>query len=380
MSEYRKIDNIKQLVKITMILLTLTHFTYGVVFYFLDIFPIVYIKLIEALVAFVFTIIILKIDKFYNIAVYFTHISVLVSCILCTYVLGQGYGFLIVMMAVLSLGYVHDFRSSKYPLIIGAFEVILFVITLIMTKDIPNYDSKYMVFVYIFNVTNMTLIIIFYSSYTNSIDENAAKVLEEESLKLQNKADYDYLTNTLNRRAMNEILNTYHDYFKKDQIRSMVIVLGDIDNFKSLNDECGHNFGDIVLKNTAKIINDNLSDEVKFIKNNSSDETKNSLERKDDFKKAIKYLARWGGEEFLIFLTGLSIDTSEELIDNIREEFSQFTHKDGYNARKTTITFGICYSLRVESIDYMLSQADSALYKGKKSGKNKVETIVLGQI
>ncbi|MBZ7992741.1 GGDEF domain-containing protein [Campylobacter sp. RM9333] len=356
MNEFRKIDNIRQLVKITMILLTITHTTYGSVFYFLGLYPMVNIKFIEAFIALVATIFILKIDKYHNIAVYFTHASVLLSCSICTYILGQGYGFLIVMIALLSLGYVHDFSSSKYPLIIGIFEIILFIVTIIITKDVPDFKSEYMVFVYVFNVINITSVIIFYSFYTHSIDENESKILEKESIKLQNKADYDYLTNILNRRAMNEILHIYHNYFQKDQIRSMVIVLGDIDNFKSLNDECGHNFGDIVLKNTAKIIKDKIS------------------------KRASSYVARWGGEEFLMLLTGLSIDESEELMNEIREDFANYTHKDGYNARKTTITFGICYSLRLESIDYMLSQADNALYSGKKSGKNKVETIVLGQI
>ncbi|MBZ7979170.1 GGDEF domain-containing protein [Campylobacter sp. RM12642] len=356
MNEFRQIENIRQLVKITMILLTLTHSSYGTLFYFLGLHPMVNIKFIEAFIALIATIFILKIDKYHNIAVYFTHASVLISCSICTYMLGQGYGFLIVMIMLLSLGYVHDFRSSKYPLIIGIFEVVLFLATAIVTKDIPDFESDYKVFVYIFNIINITAVIIFYSSYTHSIDVNESKMLEKESVKLQNKADYDYLTNILNRRAMNEILHIYHNYFQKDQIRSMVIVLGDIDNFKSLNDECGHNFGDIVLKNTAKIIKDKLN------------------------KRASSYVSRWGGEEFLILLTGLNIDESEELINEIREDFSNYTHKDGYNARKTTITFGICYSLRLESIDYMLSQADSALYNGKKSGKNKVETIVLGQI
>lgn len=356
MNTIKRINNIQQVVKITMVLLTLTHTIYGSIFYFCDILIMAKVKAVEVLLALGVTIFSLKFDRFFNIAVYFTHFSILVSCFICTYILGQGYGFLIVMMTILSLGYVHDFKESKYPLIIGAFEVLFVLIAFIVTKDIPNYDSDYKVFFYIFNVFNITLAIIFYSSYTNSSNENATKNLELESIRLQNKADYDYLTNILNRRAMNEILKTYHSYFQKDQIRSMAIILGDIDNFKSLNDECGHNFGDIVLKNTAKIIKDKLN------------------------KKTSCYVSRWGGEEFLIFLVGQGIDECEELIDNIRDEFSNFTHKDGYNSRKTTITFGICYSLRIESIDYMLSQADNALYKGKKNGKNRVETIVLGQI
>lgn len=356
MNNIRRIDNIKQVVKITMILLVLTHASYGVIFYFLDIFIMAKVKIIEAAIALLFAIFILMIGKFHNIAVYFTHFSILISCALCTYFIGQDYGFLIVMITILSLGYVHDFKNSKYPMLIGMFEIVFVIFIIYFTKDIPNYESEYKTFFYVFNIVNIVLVVVFYSSFINSIDENEAKSLEKENVKLQNKADYDYLTNILNRRAMNEILKTYHGYFQKDQIRSFVVVLGDIDNFKSLNDECGHNFGDIVLKNTAKLIKDKL------------------------VKKSSCYVSRWGGEEFLVFLTGHSIDECEELINEIKDEFSNFTHKDGYNARKTTITFGVCYALRVESIDYMLSQADSALYKGKKSGKNKVETIVLGQI
>lgn len=356
MNELRQLSNIKSLVYITMVLLTLTHFTYFLIFYFIDIAVMAKFKFAEFVMCLIFSLFIVWVDKFYNLAVYFTHTSIIFSCAFCTYILGQGYGFLVVMIAILSLGYVHDFKTAKYPLIIGITELVFFLVVLYITNDKPNYESKYMFFVFSFNIVVLTCMVMFYAFIVSDTRANQTKILDDEKAKLESKVNYDYLTKILNRRAMNEILNKYHEYFQQDRIRSMIFVLGDIDNFKSLNDNYGHSYGDIVLKNTARIIKDKIS----------------NLEN--------AFVSRWGGEEFLIFLTGIGVEESEQLINDIRNDFANYTHSDGYTSKKATITFGICYSLRVESLDYLLSCADAALYKGKKTGKNKVELTLLGQI
>ncbi|WP_267524271.1 GGDEF domain-containing protein [Campylobacter sp. MG1] len=356
MYELKQLNNIKSLVNVTMVLLVVTHFIYFLIFYFIDIETMAKFKFIEFIVNLIVAFFIILSKRFYNLGVYFTHFAILISCAGCTYIVGQGYGFLNVFIAILSLGYVHNFKTSKYPFIIGIIEIILLIVVFYLTKDIPNYDSKYMLLVYFVNIFAIAFIVIFYSIAVSDNKKNQSKILDEEKSKLQAKVDYDYLTKILNRKAMNEILSKYYDYFQKDKIRSMVLVLGDIDNFKNINDMYGHIYGDIVLKNTANIIKNKISD----IKNS--------------------YVSRWGGEEFLIFLTGMNVEEVEKLINDIKNDFSNYIHSDGYNSKKATITFGICYALRVESIDYMLSQADTALYNGKKSGKNRVELILLGQI
>lgn len=351
-SEIKKIHNISHLVKITMCLLTITHFSYGIIFYFCNIHEMFIVKTTEAIIALIVTIITLKIDRLHNIAVYFTHLSILISCAICTYILGQDYGFLVVMITILTLGYVHDFRTNKYPILIGILEVLFFIVTIIITKDIPDYDSEYKHFFYIFNTINIACIVLFYSGITISIDEKAVERLNNENEKINEKVEKDYLTGILNRRKMNEKIKKYYDLLKREQIQSMILVLGDVDNFKKINDECGHDFGDIVLKNIANTISEGISN---------------------------GYVARWGGEEFLILLSNMSVEDCENLINTIRSDCYNKKHGDGYYLKSNiSITFGICYSLRVENIDYMLSQADNALYKGKKSGKNKIETVVLG--
>lgn len=351
-TEIKKINNISYLVKITMCLLTLTHFVYGAIFYYCGIDEIFKVKATECVIALFVTIITFKIDKFHNLAVYFTHLSILISCAICTYVLGQGYGFLIVMITILTLSYVHDFRTNKYPLLIGALEVIFFLITIIITRDIPDYNSEYKHYFYIFNTVNVACIVFYYSSITMNISKQIDEKPNNKNEKINEKAEKDHLTRLLNRSAINKKVNKYHELLKNKEIQSMILVLGDVDDFKQINNDFGHDFGDLVLVNIADSISSKITN---------------------------GYVGRWSDKEFLILLSNISIENCEKLINDIRIDCYNKKHADGYYLKNNiSITFGICYSLRIENIDYMFSQADSALCKGKKSGKNKVETIVLG--
>lgn len=347
-TEFKKLSNIKNLARITMALLTIVHMIYMIVFYFVDIEKVFILKGIEFCISLVFTLLLFRLKQFFNIAIYFAHFSIMVSCFFCTYFLGQGYGFILVMVTILSLGYVHDFNNPKYPIIIGIIEVFFISFVVFFTSNIPDYDSPYKAYFLCWNIFNVFIIVFFYSIITIGHSNEENKILDLENKKLQNKVNRDYLTNLLNRRSMNEILEQYLDFFKQDKIRSMTLIIGDIDGFKEINDNYGHNFGDIVLKNTAKIIK------------NGTGHLRNT------------YVARWGGEEFLILTSGVSVSNIESTMNEIRKKVENYTHQDGYNSKKITITFGVCHSLRVESLDKMLSIADSKLYEGKKNGKNQV--------
>lgn len=353
MGEFKRFYNIEFLVKITIFLLAFTHFVYYLLFKYIEIETMATIKLAESIIAFLAMIFAFCTNKYYNSIIYFTHASVLISCALCTAVLGQGYGFLVVMMSILSLGYIHNFKNAKYPTIIGALEILFFAFTLMLTWNIPSYDSPYRFHIYVFNLFNITCLIIFYSTFITKISQEEKAELDKEKAELDDKMNYDYLTKTLNRNSMKNILEQYLSYFKQEKITSITIALGDIDDFKKLNNEYGHNFGDIVLKNIATILKDSIAN------------MKNS------------YVSRWSDEEFLILLVDISPEESEYFINNIRELIAHYTHGDGYNSKKTTITFGLCHAFKIDSINDILYMAEKALLQGKISGKNTVELVIV---
>ena len=124
------------------------------------------------------------------------------------------------------------------------------------------------------------------------------------------------------------------------------ILLVDIDHFKKINDNYGHDKGDFVIKTISSLIRRNIR---------SSD-----------------ICSRWGGEEFLILASNSDLKSALKLSENLKEliEKSQFETK-----------YSITISIGVSTFDENLSQeellklADNALYKAKKNGRNRVEFV-----
>lgn len=163
--------------------------------------------------------------------------------------------------------------------------------------------------------------------------------------KLEEAAIKDPLTGLHNRRKMIEVL-------ENEQVRSeranqsFCIVMCDIDHFKKFNDTHGHDCGDFVLVEIAKLI-------------------KNSIRKQD-------YVGRWGGEEFLLVYPETLIDGGKTVTEKVRSaiENSVFNFK-GIDL-KITLTFGVAVHTKGKSIDFVIKEADNALYLGKQQGRNRV--------
>lgn len=169
--------------------------------------------------------------------------------------------------------------------------------------------------------------------------QNSNKALKEE-------INLDPLIKIYNRRAAQAKLNAIFDSFKRNG-SIYAIIIYDVDNFKSINDTYGHDAGDAVLINIAKIINSNI--------------------------RSTDSLYRWGGEEFLLICEGMKkehvMDFAQKLLENIGEaEYSQGEERYG-----VTVSIGISF-FEPSDVDYSaaIKRADTALYNAKKSGKNCV--------
>jgi len=130
----------------------------------------------------------------------------------------------------------------------------------------------------------------------------------------------------------------------------VVVVLADIDKFKLLNDTYGHLAGDIVLKDIAKLMHNNL--------------------RKDDV------VGRWGGEEFVILLPNASHESALEIINRLRENIAQtpFYFSAKNPPLHTSVSFGISIITKDDcTLEELIASADRALYTAKANGRNRVE-------
>jgi len=185
------------------------------------------------------------------------------------------------------------------------------------------------------------------NNYKQSKEHNAYLSKTNEFLSIQKNefetmAKIDKLTGAWNRAGVRDILQTSQDIFKKDATPCTLISL-DIDYFKNVNDTYGHDAGDEVLINLVNLIQENT--------------------RADD------YLARWGGEEFLIICTKTNLKHAKILAETLRAKTEKAPLLKDH---KITCSFGLA-EFKGEEIKQWFKHADIALYEAKRAGRNRVK-------
>lgn len=173
--------------------------------------------------------------------------------------------------------------------------------------------------------------------------EKVNKKLKENEDRIRTLMLTDALTEVPNRRYFEEKLKKEVNGAQLNE-RKLVLVIADIDLFKSINDQYGHDTGDHVIKTFAGCISDTI--------------------RNYDF------LARIGGEEFVILVMDADIDAAGKLVERIRERFSRITFPE--IDRPVTASFGMARLGDGENGHDCLKRADEALYKSKSEGRNRI--------
>jgi diguanylate cyclase (GGDEF)-like protein len=169
--------------------------------------------------------------------------------------------------------------------------------------------------------------------------------LEAAYYELERIATKDPLTNLSNRRDMLEKIEAEIKRFERTQ-RPFTVIISDIDHFKAINDNYGHDGGDFILKHISDLVRETI--------------------RKQDI------VARWGGEEFLFVLPETDIAGGKIIADKIRTKLEEFVFDFNNQKIPVTMTFGVSAYYSSEDIDDTIKRADTALYKGKETGRNKV--------
>jgi diguanylate cyclase (GGDEF)-like protein/PAS domain S-box-containing protein len=173
-------------------------------------------------------------------------------------------------------------------------------------------------------------------------------VTEQKELErtLEKLSRTDPLTGLLNRRSFEEISAQEYSRFTRQGDEYSLLML-DVDHFKSVNDNYGHNIGDLVLKMLAEGCVANL--------------------------RAHDVVARWGGEEFCVLLPCTDRDTAVRIAEKLRQAIS--THALKVNSSEVAVTVSIGVSeVRASDLHHaeVLERADVALYDAKQSGRNRM--------
>jgi two-component system, cell cycle response regulator len=178
--------------------------------------------------------------------------------------------------------------------------------------------------------------------------EQRERELSAANAQLLVLSSTDVLTGVANRRALEERL---HDMWEHSQRlhEPLSLVMCDIDHFKRVNDEYGHQVGDVVLQQFARL----LVTEA----------------------REIDRVGRYGGEEFVLLLPGTVLDAAVTFAERIRAcvEKREFTYDDGQTLHRT-MSCGIAawpHPL-VADQEALIKAADDALYVAKETGRNRV--------
>ena len=169
---------------------------------------------------------------------------------------------------------------------------------------------------------------------------------------IQRQANTDYLTKLYNRRYFFE--NSAPKVKKLHNAeQASTLAMMDIDFFKSVNDTYGHDAGDLVLKSTAKLIEQHFGHQ--FI------------------------AARIGGEEFSVYFDNLPLEQAKQKLNAFREEYAQIEVNSGSDKIRCTVSIGVISNCE-SNIDDLVNKADELLYEAKESGRNRVVSELSGMV
>lgn len=159
-------------------------------------------------------------------------------------------------------------------------------------------------------------------------------------------ASHDYLTNLWNRAAIIAFLQREVARALRESL-ALGVILADVDHFKKVNDEQGHETGDYVLQEIAKRFSASL--------------------------REYDGVGRYGGEEFLLVMPGCDLATTVRRANGIRELISNTPIRTPVRATSVTVSMGVAVTEPTTNSESLLRYADLALYQAKRNGKNRVE-------
>lgn len=163
--------------------------------------------------------------------------------------------------------------------------------------------------------------------------------------RLETMATQDKLTGATNRQVFDVIFNRAAKRANRAGT-SLALIAIDIDNFKEINDNYGHQRGDEVIRTVAQVIEGQV--------------------------REVDTLCRWGGEEFVLLLENCGRDQAFEVAEKIRQAVAAQRFQFGQEEKSVTVSLGVAERRKNESQDSLHNRCDHAMYRSKGEGRNRV--------
>ncbi|MBI4398523.1 MAG: diguanylate cyclase [Candidatus Omnitrophica bacterium] len=178
------------------------------------------------------------------------------------------------------------------------------------------------------------IVLLFYSQISLAVERN----------RFFRMATRDSLTGLFNLAHFKGLLEAEF-HVSEEKKKPLCVIMLDIDHFKNFNDQYGHQTGDLILRDTARVFR--------------------SSGRETDVS------ARYGGEEMIMMLPDTKIEEALEIAERIRKNIESYEWKN--YSYKVTVSLGVSWLESDNDIEELIKRADDALYRAKRKGRNRVE-------
>lgn len=274
-----------------------------------------------------------------------------VFALFTTWLLGWSSGFFFMALLIIPI----IFHNSYWNQILKctlAFAILAVIIGLFILSwqqaSLWVMEDSFLRILAIINLTITVVVLAITGHYFEASASDAEKALIQANKKLASLATTDPVTNLVNRRIILSRIEQEKNRMERGS-KPFTLIMVDVDNFKHVNDEYGHNGGDYVLVNLAEAISLTL--------------------RKQD------EVARWGGDEFLIMLPETDLEGGVIVAEKIRAKIIETPFVYRELEVPVTITLGVGVCEPGSGVGSCIRKADQALYAGKQAGKNRVGII-----
>ncbi|MDO5572871.1 MAG: diguanylate cyclase [bacterium] len=294
---------------------------------------------------------VLYIKKFHltpNVHFLALNLEILIHMGLAVIFFGWNYGFQYYFIFLFTAIFMKVLNNIKFIQLYGVMQAVVYIILRIITFNMepiyPKADEAVVRMIYLINIC-----IFFIGAYVLANTVNHSNLLyramlSKDNEELKEQAQEDYLTGLSNRRS----LYNQFDYLERSSNENFTycVAIGDIDDFKLINDKWGHEIGDAILVSMSDII-------------------RNMVREKD-------IVCRWGGEEIVIVMPNMPRNLAYERIEGIRKKIETVSVEGKSGKIYATMTFGVCGNYGETDLERVVAKADELLYIGKKNGKNQV--------
>ncbi len=290
---------------------------------------------------------VLNLRRWYGSVLVLGLIEVTAHAALATWLLSWASGFHIYVICLIPLVFFLDTTGLGWRLVLAILIAGFYVaLAWFAHTFIPTDPRPFIIWFRYGNLLTGGMVIAGLSYYYGRVVKLAQIALEAKNQELHEIARTDALTGLPNRREASHLLEMEVTRSTRST-EPFALVLADVDHFKKVNDELGHDAGDEVLKRIASILRRAL--------------------------RAQDTVARWGGEEFLCILPQTDDAGAVVAAEKARAAVEA-------DANGITITLGISVYASGRGIGDLLKDADVALYKGKEYGRNRVVPPLSGAL